>query len=81
MIKWSQDNKWRISIPEGTMYKRIGYNKPYAVDLMRNSFKAYLNYIQTGRFALFESLDAKDWETVRQIAIGRRDIPLKVNLE
>lgn len=82
MIKWSQNTRW-ISIipPKGTNYKFFDYNKPYVPNLMRNSFKAFLNYIQTGRFALFESLDAKDRETVRRIAIGKRDIPVKVNLE
>lgn len=80
MIEWNQDNKWRIVIPEGTMHKFFGDNKPYVVNLMCNSFNAFRSYIQTGRFGLFEKLSAKDWETVRKIAIGRRDIPLKLNL-
>lgn len=82
MIKWSQNTRWLSIIPpKGTKYKFFDYHKPYVPILTHNSFKAYLNYIQTGRFALFESLDTKDWEAVRRIAIGRRDIPAKVNLE
>ena len=81
MIKWIQDNKWRIVIPEGTMHKFLGDNKPYVVNLMCNSFKSFRNYMQTGRLGLFESLTAKDWEAVRRIAIGKRDIPMKINLE
>lgn len=80
MIEWFQDNKWCIVIPEGTMHRFFGGNKPYVVNLMCNSFNAFRNYIQTGRFGLFENLSVKDWETVRKIAIGRRDIPLKLNL-
>ena len=80
MIEWNQDNNWRIVIQGGTMHKFLGDNKPYAVNLMRNSFNAFRNYIQTGRLGLFEKLSAKDWETVRKIAIGKRDIPLKINL-
>ena len=80
MIEWFQDNKWRIVIPGETMHKFLGDNKPYVVNLMYNSFKAFRNYIQTGRLGLFENLSAKDWETVRRIAIGKRDIPLKLNL-
>lgn len=81
MSEWNQGNKWRIVIPEGTMHKFFRDNKPYVVDLMCNSFNAFRNYIQAGRFGPFDKLPAKDWETVRQIAVGRRDIPLKVNLE
>jgi len=80
MIEWFQDNKWRIVIPEGTMHRFFGGNKPYVVNLMCNSFNAFRNYIQTGRLGLFENLSMNDWETVRKIAIGRRDIPLKLNL-
>lgn len=80
MIEWNQGTKWRIVIPGGTMHKFFGDNKPYVVNLMCNSFKAFRNYIQTGRLGLFENLSVKDWETVRQIAIGRRDIPLKLNI-
>lgn len=80
MIEWIQDTKWRIVIPGETMHQFLGDNKTYVVDLMCNSFNAFRNYIQTGRFCLFEKLSAKDWETVRQIAIGRRDIPLKLKL-
>ena len=80
MIEWFQDNKWRIVIPEGTMHKFFGDNKPYVVNLMRNSFNAFRNYIQTGRFGLFEKMSVRDWEAVRRIAIGKRDIPLKINL-
>ena len=80
MIEWFQDNKWRIVIPEGTMHRFFGGNKPYVVNLMCNSFNAFRNYIQTGRLGLFEKLSAKDWETVRKIAIGKRDISLKINL-
>lgn len=80
MIEWIQDNKWRIVIPGENMHKFLGDSKPYVVNLMCNSFKAFRNYIQTGRVGLFENLSVKDWETVRKIAIGRRDIPLKLNL-
>jgi hypothetical protein len=80
VIEWIQDNKWRIVIPEGTMHKFRVDNKPYVVNLMCNSFNAFRNYLQTGRLGLFDGLSAKDWETVRKIAIGRRDIPLKLNL-
>ena len=80
MIEWFQDNKWRIVIPEGTMHKFFGSHKPYVVNLMCNSFNAFRNYMQTGRLGLFEKLSVKDWETVRKIAIGKRDIPLKINL-
>lgn len=80
MIEWNQDNKWRIVIPEGTMHKFFGDNKPYVVNLMCNSFNAFRNYMQTGHLGLFENLSVKDWETVRNIVIGRRDIPLKLNL-
>ena len=80
MIEWFQDNKWRIVIPGETMHKFLGDNKPYVVNLMYNSFNAFRNYIQTGRMGLFENLSAKDWETVRRIAIGKRDIPLKIIL-
>lgn len=64
----------------GTMRKFLGDNKPYVVNLMYNSFKVFRNYIQAGRLGLFENLPAKDWETVRRIAIGKRDIPLKIIL-
>lgn len=80
MIEWFQDNEWRIVIPGETMHKFLGDNKPYVVNLMYNSFKAFRNYIQAGRLGLFENLSAKDWETVRRIAIGKRDIPLKIIL-
>lgn len=80
MIEWNQGTKWRIVIPEGTMHKFLGDNKPYVVNLMCNSFKAFRNYIQTGRLGLFEKMSVKDWEAVRRIAIGRRDIPLKIKL-
>ena len=80
MIEWFQDNNWHIVIPEGTMHKFLGYNKPYVMNLMYNSFNAFRNYIKTGRMGLFEILPAKDWETVRRIAIGKRDIPLKIIL-
>ena len=80
MIEWFQDNKWRIVIPGETMHKFLGDNKPYVVNLMYNSFKAFRNYIQAGRLGFFENLSAKDWETVRRIAIGKRDIPLKIIL-
>ena len=80
MIEWIQDNKWRVVIPEGTMHKFLGDNKSYVVNLMRNSFFAFRNYVQFGRLGLFENLSAKDWETVRRIAIGKRDIPLKIIL-
>lgn len=80
MIEWFQDNKWRIVIPGETMHKFLGDNKPYVVNLMCNSFNAFRNYIRTGRMGLFENLSVKDWETVRKIAIGKRDIPLKINL-
>jgi hypothetical protein len=80
MIEWIQDNKWHIVIPEGTMHKFLGDNKPYVVNLMYNSFNAFHNYIQTGRLGLFENLSVKDCEAVRRIAIGKRDIPLKINL-
>ena len=80
MIEWFQDNKWCIVIPGETMHKFLGDNKPYVVNLMYNSFKAFRNYIQAGRLGLFENLSAKDWETVRRIAIGKRDIPLKIIL-
>ena len=80
MIEWIQDNKWRIVIPEGTMHKFLGENKSYVVNLMRNSFFAFRNYVQTGRIGIFENLNANDWEAVRKIAIGRRDIPTKITL-
>ena len=80
MIEWIQDNKWRMVIPEGTMYKFICENKPYVLNLMCNSFNVFRNYIHTGRLGLFENLSVKDWAAVRKIAIGRRDIPLKLNL-
>lgn len=78
MIEWNRDTKWRIVIPGETMHKFLGDNKPYMVKCMCNSFKAFRNYIQTGRLGLFENLSVKDWEAVRKIAIGRRDIPLKI---
>lgn len=62
------------------MHKFLGDKTPYVVNLMYNSFNAFRNYMRSGRFGLFEKLSAKDWETVRKIAIGRRDIPLKLNL-
>lgn len=62
------------------MRKFLGDNKPYVVNLMCNSFNAFRNYIQTGRFGLFEKMSVRDWEAVRRIAIGKRDIPLKINL-
>ena len=80
MNGWNQGTKWRIVIPGETMHKFLGDKTPYVVNLMYNSFNAFRSYIQTGRFGLFEKLSAKDWETVRKIAIGRRDIPLKLNL-
>lgn len=80
MIEYLQNNRWRIVIPGGTMHKVLGDNKPYVVNLMCNSFKAFINYIQSGRFGLYENLSLKEKETVRKIAIGRRDIPLKLNL-
>lgn len=80
MIEYLQNNRWRIVIPRGTMHKVLGDNKPYVVNLMCNSFKAFINYIQSGRFGLYENLSLKEKETVRKIAIGRRDIPLKLNL-
>lgn len=80
MIEWFQDNKWRIVIPEGTTHKFLGDNKPHVAKLMYNSFNAFRNYMQTGRLGLFENLPTKDWEAVRRIAIGKRDIPLKIKL-
>lgn len=80
MIEWFQDNKWRIVVPGETMYKFFGSHKPYVVELMCNSFNAFRNYVQTGRLGLFENLSVKDWETVRKIAIGRRDISTKIKL-
>lgn len=80
MIEWFQDNKWRIVISGETMHKFLGDNKPYVVNLMCSSFNAFRNYMQTGRLGLFENLSVKDLETVRKIAIGRHDIPLKLNL-
>ena len=80
MIEWNQGTKWRIVIPGETMHKFLGDNKPYMVNLMCNSFNAFRNYIQTGRLGLFEKMSMQDWETVRKIAIGKRDIPLKIKL-
>ena len=80
MIEWIQDTKWRVVISGETMHKFFSENKPYVVNLMYNSFNAFHNYIQTGRLGLFENLSVKDWEAVRRIAIGKRDIPLKLNL-
>ena len=75
MNGWNQGTKWRIVIPGETMHKFLGGKTPYVVNLMCISFNAFRNYIQSGRLGL-----ANDWETVRKIAIGRRDIPLKLNL-
>lgn len=80
LSEWNQDTKWRIVVPGGTMYKFFGSHKPYVVELMCNSFNAFRNYAQTGRLGLFENLNDNDWETVRKIAIGRRDIPTKITL-
>lgn len=80
MIEWFQDNKWRIVVPGETMYKFFGSHKPYVVELMCNSFNAFRNYIQTGRLGIFEKMSVNDWEAVRRIAIGKRDIPTKIKL-
>ena len=80
MIEWNQDNNWRIVIQGETMHKFLGDRKSYVVNLMFNSFKAFRNYMQTGRLGLFENLPVKDWEAVRRIAIGKRDIPTKIKL-
>ena len=80
MIEWFQDNKWRIVVPGETMYKFFGSHTPYVVELMCNSFNAFRNYVQTGRIGIFENLNANDWEAVRRIAIGKRDIPTKIKL-
>jgi len=80
MNGWNRGTKWRIAVPGETMHKFLGDKTPYVVNLMYNSFNAFRNYIQSGRLGLFENLSVNDWETVRKIAIGRRDIPLKLNL-
>ncbi len=80
MIEWNQGTKWRVVVPGETMHKFFGSHKPYVVELMCNSFPAFRNYERTGRFGLFENLNANDWEAVRKIAIGRRDIPMKIKL-
>ena len=79
MIEWMQD-KWRIVVPGETMHKFFGDKKPYVVNLMCNSFKAYRNYVYTGRPGIFENLNTDDWESVRRIAIGNRNISLKLSL-
>lgn len=80
LTEWNQDTKWRIVVPGATMYKFFGSHKPYVVELMCNSFNAFRNYAQTGRLGLFENLNYDEGEAVRRIAIGKRDIPLKLNL-
>ena len=80
MNGWNQGTKWRIVIPGETMHKFLGDKTPYVVNLMYNSFNAFRNYMRSGRLGIFENLPVKDWEAVRRIAIGKRDIPTKIKM-
>ena len=79
MIEWTQD-KWRIVVPKATMHKFFGHRSSYVCEIMYNRFDSFCNFLKGKPLGIFDDLSGKDMAQVRNIAIGKRNVPLKVNV-
>lgn len=79
MIEWMQD-KWRIVVPKATMHKLFGHQSSYVCEIMCNRFDSFCNFLKGKPLGIFDELSGKDMAQVRNIAVGKRNVPLKLNV-
>ena len=74
---------WRIKVPREVMRRFLGTDREFLCEL-RNNYRLFLDCIRAGRPYLASrfvpELTMDERHKIRDIAIGRKDIPIHVEL-
>jgi len=74
---------WRIKVPREVMRRFLGTDREFLCEL-RNDYSLFLDCIRTGRSYLTSrfvpELTMDERHKIREIAIGKQDIPIHVEL-
>ena len=75
--------KWRIKVPREVMRSFLGTDREFLCE-MRNNYRPFLDCIRAGRSYLTSrfvpELTLEERREIREIAIGRKEIPIHVEL-
>ena len=74
---------WRIKVPREVMRRFLGTDREFLCE-MRSNYRSFLDCIRAGRSYLTSrfvpGLTLEERREIREIAIGRKDIPIHVEL-
>ena len=75
--------QWRIKVPREVMRRFLGTDREFLCE-MRNNYRSFLDCIRAGRPYLTSrfvpELTLEERSEIREIAIGKKEIPIHVEL-